>query len=132
MSKHSPLSLWQARRLLDLDDTKLELTKVQIQQAFIKAAKTHHPDRRFNHDATPCAERFQRALEAKELLLSYYCDKKKRSPFPYRRRRHDGFAPGFPTRKLRVLTLKQNLILRGLVLTTITFGTLYDEWSRKG
>lgn len=126
----STISIRQARRLLHLDDCKASLTKSEIQQAFIRAAKLHHPDRRHIHEAIPSAQRFQQALEAKEVLLSHYCSSRRnRGVNP--RYGHSGFEQGFPTRKLRILTLRQNLMLRGFVLTAITFGTLYDEWNRR-
>lgn len=127
MDPYSRLSVRQARLLLHLENHKSSLTKSQIQQAFVRAAKMHHPDRRHSHDATPCAERFQRALEAKEVLLAHHCGGR-RTTGVYSRSQ-GGF--GFPTHRLRILTLRQNLLLRGIVLTTITFGVMYDEWSRK-
>lgn len=131
MPNSSPMSIRQARRLLDLNgSTRTCLSKEEISQAFLRAAKKHHPDRHHSPEAMPCAERFRQALDAKELLLRHYCGGRRAAARNYTRR--NGFAPGFPTRTMRVLTLKQNLMLRGIVLTAITIGTLYDEWSRKG
>lgn len=130
MDPTSNLSVREACHRLGLDDERSTLNKAVIQAAFVRAAKVHHPDGRFHHAAVPCPQRFQQALEAKELLISYYCGgRNTRVKSLYQR--HSGFAQGFPHRRLRVLTLKQNLTLRGVVLTMITFGVLYDEWSRQ-
>jgi hypothetical protein len=126
MGSASTLSVRQARLILGLDDKEPTLDKYEIQKAFVRVAKTHHPDWRHHNDAIPCPRRFQQAIEAKEILLSHHCARRSSGVH----KPHSGFAQGFPTRKLRVLTLRQNLALRGVVLTTITFGVLYDEWSR--
>lgn len=130
MDPTSTLSVRQARLCLGLDDQKSTLNKAEIQAAFVRAAKAHHPDGRHHHDAIPCPRRFQQAREAKDVLLSYYCSGRN-TRVHSRYQHHYGFAQGFPTRKLRVLTLRQNLTLRGVVMTTVTFGVLYDDWSRK-
>ena len=129
----SSASVRQARLLLGLNDQRSTLTKSQIQQAFVRSAQKFHPDRRHNHDATPCAKRFQQSLEAKEVLLFHYCGSRRTTGVHPYYQQANGYAKGygFPTRNLRILSLKQNLILRGIILTTITFGTLYDEWNRK-
>ena len=42
------------------------------------------------------------------------------------------FRPrGFPYRTLRVLTVKQNFMLRGSVMLILTFGTLYEELTKE-
>ena len=128
------LSLAEARRWLNLDPEE-SLSKQQIQNAFARAAQTYHPDSRHRPGARPCAIAFRKCNEARQLLFA--------NPYPVRplvdsssnrrRRRNTGWvgSHGFPTRKLRILTLKQNIMLRGFVMWSIAAGVLYEEWARE-
>mmetsp|Transcript_2454 Transcript_2454/g.3866 ORF Transcript_2454/g.3866 Transcript_2454/m.3866 type:complete len:136 (-) Transcript_2454:105-512(-) len=80
---------------------------------------------------------FRECLEAREILLkqhkygfyhpirratmgTYYNSSSLSSPF---------FASGFPTKTLRALTLKKNLALRGIVMLSLTFLAVYEEFT---
>lgn len=53
----------------------------------------------------------------------------------YQQQRHrnqkDYFGKGFPFQTLRLLTLKQKLMIRGSIMIMISLGALYDRWLRK-
>jgi len=164
-SGEEPLSLREAHRLLKLsnsdntdgntqnltlnssdNNTNDNLTKSDIQSAFLEAARRYHPDSQHRPNAKPSAERFRRCYEARSLLFAHHCGIIPRSHhgtgarsahyyYNYRHRRSNNagmMGRGFPFRTLKLLTPKQNIILRGSVFTVLAFGTMYDDWSRKG
>uniref|UniRef100_A0A7S4HHW5 J domain-containing protein n=1 Tax=Odontella aurita TaxID=265563 RepID=A0A7S4HHW5_9STRA len=151
--QESPLSPLEARRILGLDDSSSDgrlrfLDRVEIQRAYLAAARRHHPDARNVSGSRPCAFTFRRCHEAREALLAQHCGV--RASVHYRGAKNagfgrkggrsggngggwgfDGIGRGFPHRTLRILTLRQNLALRGVVLTLVTVGTLYDYWTKR-
>lgn len=143
---NSSLTLSRAHRLLALDHALSRrtnapsLTKLEIQQAFVRAAQLYHPDSRHNADAHPCATTFQECHEAREMLLAHYTGSQSTRHKSPRYQNHysqssssseRNFAQGFPYRTMRVLTLKQNLALRGAVMMVISVGSLYENWQRR-
>eukprot|EP00978_Attheya_sp_CCMP212_P029950 scaffold108475_cov39-Attheya_sp.AAC.1 len=133
---HGSMSLHRARQLLDLSEGPA-VTKEKIQYAFVRAAQQYHPDSRHNDQATPCAKMFQDCHEARKLLLAHYCGNTKNDasrirPQYYHKpnRQPPPFSTGFPFRSLRILTAKQNIALRGIVMVVLTVGTFYDDWRR--
>ena len=151
-SGKEPLSLKEAHRLLKLsnldngntdgnNNTNDNLTKSDIQSAFLEAARHYHPDSQHRPNAKPSAEQFRRCYEARSLLLAHHCGiiprshhgAGARSAHYYRHRRSNnaGMMSGFPFRTLRLLTPKQNIILRGSVFMVLAFVIMYDDYSRK-
>jgi len=151
-SSSTTVTVPQARALLGIvDDTSRRPppppSRDLIQKSFLRAAKMHHPDTVHNPNARPCSVTFRRCLEARSVLLNHYhgmagrCGAARRGnddghpASSYRR--HDRtnnskrkFGQGFPFQTLRVLSLRQNLALRGTVMVLLTIGTAYDEWGR--
>mmetsp|Transcript_34179 Transcript_34179/g.39602 ORF Transcript_34179/g.39602 Transcript_34179/m.39602 type:complete len:190 (+) Transcript_34179:31-600(+) len=148
-------SLQQARKLLGLVADENPLTKSCIQNAYIRGAKLHHPDAR--HGSSDKASKihgaiqFNRCKEARDLLLFHHCHIGKRINLTYRKpttsdsesaryhqqqeqlRRHEqsskkGWFAGFPSRQMRLFSLKANFFLRSVVISVTIFGTLYSEW----
>lgn len=141
-SSSTTVSVPQARVLLGILDDRPPPSRDLIQKSFLQAAKMHHPDTVHNPNARPCSVTFRRCLEARSVLLDHYhgmaggCGGDERR-HPASHGRHNGanntrrrFGQGFPFRTLRVLSLKQNLALRGTVMVLLTIGTAYDEWGR--
>lgn len=154
-------SLREAHRLLDLhivsdgnnqinsDNATSTLSKSEIQLAFLRAARRYHPDGRHRPNAVPSAEQFRRCYEARRLLLAHHCGIFPRqdvgrggggsaggrsSHYYYNYNRSNTSTTGgggFPFRTLRLLTPKQNLMLRGTVFAVLAVGTSYDDWTRK-
>ena len=134
MSASKALSLYKARQLLGLESTS-PLTKENIQYAFVRAAKKYHPDRRHNQ---PCAVKFRECHQARRLLLDHYCYNGTASAgsasINYNKKKQAWYEPtdprahGFPYTTLRVLTLKQNLALRGIVMLTLAVGAICDKY----
>lgn len=130
------VTLPQARVLLNILHDKPKPS--HIQQSFREAARIYHPDSRYRPNARPCSATFRRCHEARNVLLEHYHGT--RSPIgghsnnnnnnrrPTARRTTSARPRGFPYRTLRVLTVKQNLALRGSVMLVLTLGTLYEEY----
>jgi len=125
------------------DYNKSNLTRSEIQSAFLRAARRHHPDGKHRSDAAPSVELFRRCHEARRLLLAHHCGIFPRdhggarsSHYYYDYRRGSaatkGAGGGFPFRTLRLLTPKQNFALRGGVFLVLAVGSVYDDWTRKG
>mmetsp|Transcript_11519 Transcript_11519/g.13141 ORF Transcript_11519/g.13141 Transcript_11519/m.13141 type:complete len:176 (+) Transcript_11519:44-571(+) len=144
-------SLQQARKLLGIQANDITLTKSCIRNAFIVSAKLHHPDARHISAANPCALKFNRCKEARDLLLFHHCHIGKRVNINYhttsssdnlryqrqrqqeevwreKRSGNDRWFGGFPSRPMRLFSVKVDLFLRSIVLSVVIFGTLYDEW----
>lgn len=148
---HRPQSSWNVPAAL----TVLELTAVVppppskdvIQQSFNKAAKRYHPDAKHNAESQPCPIKFRQVCEARDYLLDHYYDgpyatshlrrdlhRYHRRPSPARGARGTAastaptrkFAQGFPTQTLQVLTLRQNLAIRGTIGASILLLVAYD------
>mmetsp|Transcript_49644 Transcript_49644/g.74922 ORF Transcript_49644/g.74922 Transcript_49644/m.74922 type:complete len:176 (+) Transcript_49644:120-647(+) len=139
------ISAHRARLLLQL--YQRNPTRGEIQDAFLRAAKKYHPDKRHpsnknvasstSPSSSSSAVTFRECLEAREILL-----KQQKHGFHHSIRRattgthynsssssSSFFASGFPTKTLRVLTLKQNLALRGMVMLSLTFLAVYEEYA---
>ena len=137
-SSTSQVTLSQARVLLNILHDEPPPSPTYIQQSFREAARIYHPDSRHRADARPCSTTFQRCHEARQVLLDHYHGNGGRlsSDGGYRYKdsntTHSNSARprGFPYRTLRVLTVKQNLMLRGSVMLILTFGTLYEEFTK--
>jgi DnaJ domain len=129
------MSVYRARQLLQLEDTGTSpLRKSQIQKAYVNAAKKYHPDSRHGE---PCAVKFRECHEAKRLLMDHYgknhsyndlhrtgTNRSKKRPWY---KPTDPRAHGFPHTTLRVLTLQQNLALRGMVMVGLIVGAICDK-----
>ena len=48
----------------------------------------------------------------------------------HHRNQKDYFGKGFPFQTLRLLTLKQKLMIRGSIMVVVSLGALYDRWLR--
>ena len=137
-SSSSPLTLSQARVLLNILHYKPPPSPGYIQQSFREAARIYHPDSRHRPDARPCSTTFRRCHEARKVLMEHYHGTgngfgsdgfSRRTP---NKAASTSFRPrGFPYRTLRVLTVKQNFMLRGSVMLILTFGTLYEELTKE-
>ena len=135
------VSISQAQTLLGILPDQPRPSREHIQNQFLVAAKMHHPDARHNSSSRPCAATFARCMEARAVLLKYYYGVGSREGATYRpggqsyhnakrnKARRSNVGRGFPYQTLRVLSLKQNLALRGAVMTVLTVGTLYEEWN---
>jgi len=121
-----------------------KLSKSEIQLAFLRTARRYHPDGQHRPNARPSAEQFRRCYEARRLLLAHHCGifprqdvgsgGSGRSSHYYYNYRHSNTATGgggFPFRTLKLLTPKQNIMLRGAVFAVLAAGTSYDDWTRK-
>lgn len=124
-------------------------SKELIQEHFAMAAKKYHPDAKHSPSAQPCAIRFREACEAQTLLLQYYHEgpmairhfqqdlrrrqahQRPRSTSQFRQdTANRRFAQGFPHQTLQVLTLKQNLAIRGTIGLCLILGMLSDFVSK--
>ena len=130
--RETAMALYRARKLLKLEDVS-PLTKLKIQEAFVCAAKEYHPDSRHKQ---PCARKFRECHEARRLLVDHYSSHTNvdfsaasdngPSQKPWYKP-SDPRDHGFPHTTLRVLTLKQNLALRGFVMATLALGAFCDK-----
>lgn len=130
--RHRPpsiTSILEARRVLGFNHTYHMLTKYQIHSAYVRSVKRYHPDGRHRPGASPCVIAFRKCCEAREILLAAQRFDLKSNSCGRKRRIGEGRG-GFPFRTLRVLSMKQNLALRGLVMVTLAFGTIYDDWNK--
>ena len=131
------VTLPQARVLLNILHGHPPPSPDHIQQSFREAARIYHPDSRYRPNARPCSATFRRCHEARNVLLEHYHGTRSKSPNSGHsnnnrrstaRRTTSARPRGFPYRTLRVLTVKQNLALRGSVMLVLTLGTLYEEY----
>ena len=137
-SDRSPMTLSEARVLLSILQDKPPPSSNHIQASFRQAARIYHPDSRHRPDARPCSVTFRRCHEARRVLLDHYHGGgigigggmygSKASGSTHSK---SARPKGFPYRTLRVLTVKQNLMLRGTVMLVLTFGTLYEEFTKE-
>ena len=130
------VTLPQARVLLNVLQDHPPPSPDHIQQSFREAACIYHPDSRHRPNARPCSATIRRCHEARDELLEHYHGTRSKSPIgghsssnrrSTARRTTSARPRGFPYRTLRVLTVKQNLALRGSVMLVLTLGTLYEE-----
>ena len=134
MNSSKALSLYKARKLLGLESTS-PLTKARIQEAFVEAAKLYHPDSRHKQ---PCAVKFRECHQPRRLSLDHYCSGGQSRPTTSTTNNATANKPwykpsdprkhGFPYTTLRVLTLRQNLALRGMVMLTLAVGAICDKY----
>lgn len=114
-------------------------TKEEIQQAYRERAQTYHPD---SHHPLRCPTQFRECHDARRILLEYYGKQGNRSKHQQQYSWRSGgagagrpsasrYESGFPTKKLRILTVRQNLTLRATIMTVLTVGTLYQDYSTK-
>ena len=134
-SSSSPVTLSQARVLLNILHDKPPPSPDYIQQSFREAARIYHPDSQHRPDARPCSTTFRRCHEARKVLMEHYHGSGNgfvsgSSRTPNTAASTSARPRGFPYRTLRVLTVKQNLMLRGSVMLILTFGTLYEELTK--
>ena len=134
-SSSSPVTLSQARVLLNILHDKPPPSPDYIQQSFREAARIYHPDSQHRPDARPCSTTFRRCHEARKVLMEHYHGTGNgfgsfSSRTPNSSASTSTRPRGFPYRTLRVLTVKQNLMLRGSVMLILTFGTLYEEFTK--
>lgn len=137
-SSNSLVSLSQARILLNILHDKPPPSPDYIQQSFREAARIYHPDSRHRPDARPCSTTFRRCHEARKVLMEHYHGTGKGFGSGGFSRRTSNTASrtsirprGFPYRTLRLLTVKQNLMLRGSIMLMLTLGTLYEEFTKE-
>ena len=146
-------SIIDAKRLLEIQQDILRPSKEDIQKAFAQAARKYHPDGRHHLNAQPCAIQFRQCVQARDLLLHHYYGPSPSRPYTrpppssgnnqYHHYRYnnntyasssgthnDYFAKGFPFQTLRLLTLKQKLVIRGAIMVLVSAGALYDKWVR--
>ena len=122
------VTLPQARVLLNILHDKPKPSPDHIQQSFREAARIYHPDSRYRPNARPCSATFRRCHEARNVLLEHYHGHSNNNRRSTARPTTSARPRGFPYRTLRVLTVKQNLALRGSVMLVLTLGTLYEEY----
>lgn len=125
--KPTPSHIKQAHKLLHLtinSSKSAPTTKEEIQRAYHQQAQIFHPD---SQHPLRCPARFRECHDARQVLLDYYSRARKQRAMTTNGR----YAPGFPSRTLRVLTVRQNLTLRLIVMTVVTLGVLYDDYFNK-
>ena len=147
----------QARDLLGLSPIPAEPSRDDIRRRYVEMARRYHPDMVHRAGSAPDPARFRACSEARDvlLLLGRYRhgnggggggdgptaagaagrgtgtgtgQRTGRGAWPGQRTGR--FGEGFPHRTLRLLTVGQNLALRGLVLASLTAGVLGEDLLR--
>mmetsp|Transcript_11984 Transcript_11984/g.19874 ORF Transcript_11984/g.19874 Transcript_11984/m.19874 type:complete len:154 (+) Transcript_11984:76-537(+) len=137
-----PYKVQQAHNLLKLDmHVPTTTTKKDIQHAFRERAQIYHPD---SQHPLRCPTRFRECHDARGVLLDYYYHnngRQRRQQSSSNTYHHgagrsdrsfyarDGFAPSSSRTRMRILTVRQNLTLRAIVMTALTVGTFYSDYS---